>query len=219
MSPLFIFAMFMISWTTGNFLKETKTSQSFEKVSGRFYLAPSGKFVLHVTNPVNQLVVFSHDTMDIYYPVERQAFRILGASGALGTQGRLGWGMGKEEDFLAPAFIKVGTQQRGDTLIVKWVPKEKGVEATALSGSIQGRLAFIEVQEKKSKLQARSSFISTIVHKNEVIPTKMRTVIELPKSRLEEVLSYDDILFDEVIGDSIAQFKFPKDVVVKTVQW
>lgn len=201
---------------SGDFVKETRERTTRETISGIFYAALPHRVLFWVHDPVNQIFTFNQDTLILYYPDEKKAFKIKTSNPlTLDTQ----WGLNREPDFSKLGYLFTKKIQSGDTLYSYWISKGKSEIGSIVVGRFGDRIVFIEVKDNDQKLLAKTSYLNYLNYEDIYIPTQIHSFNIINSDTLEESISYDNIQFDIELPDSILNFRIPEGTEIKEVEW
>jgi len=194
-----------------------------EKVSGViYYRAKPEKTVVRVKKPLKQWMVLEGEKLEIFYPEERRAFRILGRApfalpflqvflGAL----REDYGLGEL------GYVLSNHEVRGDTLFTYWDPSKK---LRKISGKFV--LAYTEDKIVKAELRgAKGELVSQVLYSDHFpyagvfLPLHISTVRYAPSDTSYEEIIYRNPLCDLPLPEEVLRFRIPDDVEVEEVRW
>ncbi|MEW6685763.1 MAG: outer-membrane lipoprotein carrier protein LolA [Candidatus Edwardsbacteria bacterium] len=210
----------LLSPISGNFIKETKQGKKIsEIVSGKFYYAPPSQLLFHVYNPLEQIFTFNGDTLILFYPKEKKAFKIKSLNPMVSSSVSSTWTFNDKIDFSKLGYLFVKKQKMADTLYSYWVPKGKSVIKAIIIGRLKNRMVSIEIDGVQQNQFSKILYTKHLQHNSFCIPTETYSIQCPPADTLIEHFTYQDIRFDIEIPDSISHFSIPNGIPVKEVVW
>lgn len=208
-----------------NFTRELTENDKTEITTGTLhYDVKAARVVVEVTEPLKQIMVVQDKVLEIYYPVENQAFRFI-AKGRIplpfvesiiqSTQA--------EYRLTAIGYSLDRYEIVDDVLYTYWTPPEKAKDklGTVILGSQAGRLISTEVKTSDDKLNAKSYYWKHAKLGDSHIPMEVTSSLYGPKSEVleHEHVVYSDPQFNTQPPPPIFQFEIPKSVKVKEIKW
>jgi hypothetical protein len=202
-------------------------STTKDVVKGNLYVVNEQVLLFEVSDPVNQLMWFKPDTVDIYYPEERKLFRIL-SHDTLPTRNTTISGV-LNMDFehqLHLAGLKVYKARRSaDTIMFYWEFKQSSRNTSRntsrtpeiVTGRIGEDLVLYRAQVKGLKIEFQLGKYETLDTKR--YPSFLRSVVEQGKMKKIEELRLSGVKTNTPLPKHLADFKIPADATVKTVEW
>ena len=188
------------------------------------YDVKAARVVVEVTEPLKQIIVVQDKVLEIYYPVQNQAFRFI-------AKGRIP--LPFVESIIQSTQAEYGLTAIGysldkhdiadDVLYTYWKPPKKGQDklGIAILGSRNGRLISAEVKSPDSKLNAKSIYRNHTKLGDSHIPMEVTSSLYGPKS---EILEHERVVYSNPQPNAqppppILQFEIPKSVKAKEMQW
>lgn len=208
-----------------DFTRELTENDKTEHIAGTLhYDVKTARVVVEVTQPIKQIMVVKDKTLEIYYPVEKQAFRFI-------SKGRIP--LPFVESIIQSTQAEYGLTAVGyslekhdivdKVLYTYWAPPEKAKEklGTVILGMRDDRLISAEVKNPKGHIIARSHYQDHGRIGINYIPMK---VISSAYGAKSEVLQSEYILYSnpQVNVDSpnpMLNFTIPESVEVKEIKW
>lgn len=208
-----------------DFKRELTENSKTEHIAGILhYDVKAARVVVEVTQPVKQIMVVKGKTLEIYYPIEKQAFRFI-------SKGRIP--LPFVESIIQSTQAEYGLTAIGyslekhdivdKVLYTYWAPPEKAKEklGTVILGMQNDRLISAEVKNPKGHIIARSHYQDHSRIGINYIPMKVTSSAYGAKS---EVLQSEYILYSnpQVNVDSpnpMLNFTIPESVEVKEIKW
>ncbi|MDE0468744.1 MAG: hypothetical protein OYL97_16960 [Candidatus Poribacteria bacterium] len=208
-----------------DFTRELTENNKTEHIAGILhYDVKAARVVVEVTRPLKQIMVVQGKTLEIYYPVEKQAFRFI-------SKGRIP--LPFVESIIQSTQAEYGLTAIGyslekhdivdKVLYTYWAPPEKAKEklGTVILGMRDDRLISAEVKNPKGHIIARSHYQDHSRIGINYIPMKVTSSAYGAKS---EVLQSEHILYSnpQVNVDSpnpMLNFTIPESVEVKEIKW
>ena len=208
-----------------DFTRELTENGKTEHIAGILhYDVKAARVVVEVTQPLKQIMVVKDKALEIYYPIEKQAFRFI-------SKGRIP--LPFVESIIQSTQAEYGLTAVGyslekhdivdKVLYTYWAPPEKAKEklGTVILGMRDDRLISAEVKNPKGYIIARSHYQDHSKIGVSYIPMKVTSSTYGPKV---EVLQSEHILYSnaQVNVDSpnpMLNFTIPKSVEVKEIKW
>jgi hypothetical protein len=202
-------------------------STTKEVVKGNLYVVNERVLIFEVSDPVNQLMWFKPDTVDIYYPDEKKLFRIL-SHDTLPTQKTSISGVFNMdfEHQLHLAGLKVYKARRSaDTIMFYWEFKQASRNTSRntrntpeiVTGRIGEDFVLYRTQTKGLKIEFQLGKYETLGAKR--YPSFLRSVVEQGRMKKIEELRLAGVKTDAPLPNYLADFRIPADATIKTVQW
>ena len=208
-----------------DFTRELTENDKTEHIAGILhYDVKAARVIVEVTQPLKQIMVVKEKTLEIYYPIEKQAFRFI-------SKGRIP--LPFVESIIQSTQAEYGLTAVGyslekhdivdKVLYTHWAPPEKAKEklGTVILGMQNDRLISAEVKNPKGHIIARSHYQDHSRIGINYIPMK---VISSAYGAKSEVLQSEYILYSnpQVNVDSpnpMLNFTIPESVEVKEIKW
>ena len=173
-----------------DFTRELTEKDKKETTIGTLhYDAKAARVVVEVTEPLKQIMIVQDKVLEIYYPVENQAFRFI-------AKGRIP--LPFVESIIQSTQAEYGLTATGysldrheiinDTLYTYWIPPEKAKDTlgTVILGSRAGKLISTEVKTPDGKLNAKSLYRKHTKLGDSHIPMEVTSTLYGPKSEVRE---------------------------------
>ncbi len=210
---------------TLDFRREFAEYNKTERTAGALhYDVKAARVVVEVTEPLKQMMVVKDNILEIYYPVEQQAFRFI-------FQGRVP--LPFVESIIQSTQAEYGLTAIGysldrheiadDVLYTHWTPPEKAKDTlgTVILGMRDDRLVSTEVKNTKGDTIARSRHQN---HRKIGIAFIPMMVTSKTYGAKSEVLQHERIVYSSPqmnaeIPSPILNFTIPESVKVKVVEW
>ena len=208
-----------------DFTRELTENGKTEHIAGILhYDVKAARVVVEVTQPLKQIMVVKDKTLEIYYPIEKQAFRFI-------SKGRIP--LPFVESIIQSTQAEYGLTAIGyslekhdivdKVLYTYWTPPEKAKEklGTVILGMRNDRLISAEVKNPKGYIIAKSHYEDHSKIGINYIPMRVTSSAYGPKS---EVIQSEHILYSNprVNVDSpnpLLNFTIPESVEVKEIKW
>ena len=208
-----------------DFTRELTENNRTDQIAGTLhYDAKGARIVVEVSEPLKQIMVVKNKTLEIYYPVEKQAFRFV-------SEGRIP--LPFVESIVQSTQAEHGLTAIGYTLekhdIVDkvlysyWSPPKKAKDqlGTIILGMQDDRLISAEVKNPKGHIIARSHYQNHSKIGVNYVPMMVTSSTYDEKS---EVLQHERVVYSnpQVNADPqnpILNFTIPESVEVKEVKW
>ena len=208
-----------------DFTRELTEHGKTETIAGTLhYDVKAARVVVEVTEPLKQIMVVQNEVLEIYYPVENQAFRFI-------TKGRIP--LPFVESIIQSTQAEHGLTAIGysfdrheimdDVLYTHWTPPKKAKDklGTIILGSWAGKLTSAEAKTPDDQLAAKSFYRKHTKFGDSHIPMEIVSSVYSPQS---EVLEHEHVVYSNPQLNaqpptSILQFEIPKSAKVKEVKW
>ena len=208
-----------------DFRRELTEKGKTEHTTGTLhYDTEAARVIVQVQAPILQIMLVKDTMMEIYYPVENQAFRFI-------SEGRIP--LPFVEPIIQSTQAEYGLTALGysldkheiveDVLYTYWTPPEKAKDklGTIILGSCDGLLISAETKTPSDHLTAKSLYRNHTKLGNSDIP--MEVTYRLYNSKFE-VIEYERIVYSNPqlnaqSPNPIFQFEIPQSATVKEVKW
>ena len=208
-----------------DFTRELTEDGNTEHIAGTLhYDVKAAQVVVEVTEPLKQIMIVKDSVLEIYYPIEKQAFRFT-------SEGRVP--LPFVESIIQSTQAEHGLTAVGyslekhdivdEVLYSYWNPPKKMRDrlGTIILGMQDDRLISTEVKNPEGHIIARLHYQNHNKIGVDYVPMEVTSRTYGPKS---EVLQYEHILYSnpKVNVDSpnpMLNFKIPKSVEIKEIKW
>lgn len=208
-----------------DFTRELTEDGKTERIAGTLhYDVNTARVVVEVTKPIKQMMVVKENVLEIYYPIEKQAFRFI-------AEGRIP--LPFIESIIQSTQAEYGLTAIGysldkhdivdKVLWTHWKPPEKAKEqlGTIILGMRDDKLISAEVKDPKGHIIARSLYQN---HKKIGIYYIPMTVTSSSYGTKSEVLQREKIIYSNPQVNAKPQnpmfnFTIPESVKIKVVKW
>ena len=208
-----------------DFTRELTENDKKETITGTLhYDVKAARVVVEVTEPLKQIMIVQEEVLEIYYPIENQAFRFI-------AKGRLP--LPFVESILQSTQSEYGLTAIGysldkheiadDVLYTYWTPPEKAKDklGAVILGSRAGRLISTEVKTPEGKLNAKSYYRNHTKLGDNYIPMEVTSSLYGPES---EILEHEHVVYrnpqlNPQPPPPILQFEIPVSAKVKETKW
>ena len=205
------------------FTRKVTEQTKIEHIAGILhYDVKAVRVVVEVTEPIQQIMIVKDRVLEIYYPVEKQAFRFI-ADGRIplpfiesiiqSTQAEYG---------LTALGYTLGKHDIVDKILyTHWNPPEKAKDklGTVILGMSDEKLLTAEVKHPEGYIIAKSQYQNHRKFGNNYIPMK---VISSSYGTKSEILHQEQVVYSNPqinTKNSILSFKIPTSISVKVVKW
>lgn len=208
-----------------DFTRELTENDKKETITGTLhYDVNAARVVVEVKEPLKQIMVVQAEVLEIYYPIENQAFRFI-AKGRIplpfvesiiqSTQAERG---------LTAIGYSLDKHEIADgVLYTYWIPPKKAKDklGTIILGSRNGKIISAEVKTPDGKLNAKSIYRNHTKLGDNYIPMEVTSSLYGPES---EVLEHEHVVYrnpqlNPQPPPPILQFEIPKSAKVKETKW
>ena len=207
------------------FTRELTENGKTEKIAGTLhYDAKTARVVVEVTKPVKQIMVVKDNVLEIYYPVEKQAFRFI-------SEGRVP--LPFVESIIQTTQAEYGLTAIGyaldkhdvveEVLYTYWKPPEKAKDTlgSVILGMHNDRLISAEIKNPEGYIIGRSRYQNHSKIGINYIPMAVTSSTYDAKS---EVIQHEEIIYSnpEVnakTSNPMLNFTIPESVEVKESKW
>ena len=208
-----------------DFTRELTENNKTETTAGTVhYDVKAARVVVEVTEPVQQIMVVQDKVLEIYYPIENEAFRFI-AKGRIPLPfvESISQSTQAEYGLTAIGYFLDRHEIADDVLYTHWAPPKKAKDklGTIILGSRDSRLISAEAKTPDGKLNAKSFYRKHAKLGDSHIPMEVTSSIYGPKS---EVLEYECVVYSNSQLNAqppapILQFEIPKSAKVKEIKW
>ena len=208
-----------------DFTRELTENNKTETTVGTLhYDAEAARVIVEVAEPLKQIMIVKGKVMEIYYPVEKQAFRFI-------SEGRIPFpfvnsifqSTQAEYGLTAIGYSLDRHEIVADALYTYWAPPEKAKDrlGTIILRTRDSRCISAEVKTPNGHLAAKSLYQNHAKLGNSYIPMEVVSSLYSPQS---EVLEHERVVYrDPELNvqppNPMLQFEIPKSVTVKEVKW
>ena len=208
-----------------DFTRELTENDKTEYIAGTLhYDARATRVVVEVTEPLKQIMVVKDKELEIYYPVEKQAFRFI-------SEGRIPLPFVEsivqstqaEHGLTAVGYSLEKHDIVNEVLYSYWSPPKKAKDklGTIILGMQDDRLISAEVKNPNGHIIARSHYQNHSKVGMNYVPMMVTSSTYGTKS---EVLQYEHIVYSNPQvnvnpPNQILNFAIPESVEVKEVKW
>ena len=208
-----------------DFTRELTENNKTETLAGTLHFdVKTARVVVEVTEPLKQIMVVQDKVLEIYYPIENQAFRFI-------AKGRIP--LPFVESIIQSTQAEYGLTAIGysldrheiaeDVLYTHWTSPKKAKDKLGgiILGTRAGRLISAEVKTSDGKLAAKSIYGNHAKLGGSYIPMEVTSSLYGPKS---EVLEYERVIYSNPHPNvqpppSLLQFEIPESAKVKEMEW
>ena len=208
-----------------DFTRELSENGKTEHIAGTLhYDVKAARVVVEVTKPVKQIMVVKDNVLEIYYPVEKQAFRFI-------SEGRVP--LPFVESIIQTTQAEYGLTAIGYTLdkhdVVEevlytyWKPPEKARDTlgSVILGMHNDRLISAEIKNPEGYIIGRSRYQNHSKIGINYIPMAVTSSTYGAKSEIlqQEQIIYSDPKVNAKTPNPMLNFTIPKSVEVKESKW
>ena len=208
-----------------DFTRELTENGKTEHITGTLhYDVKASQVVVEVTEPLKQIMIVQDKALEIYYPVEKQAFRFI-------SEGRIPLPFVEsiiqstqvEHGLTAIGYSLEKHDVVGKVLYTYWTPPKEAKDklGTIILGMKDDRLISAEVKNPKGHIIARSHYENHNRAGMNYIPMMVTSSTYGTKS---EVLQHEQIVYSNLKvnldpPNPMLNFKIPESMEVKEVKW
>ena len=208
-----------------DFRRELTEKDKTEHIAGTLhYDVKAARVVVEVTEPVKQIMVVKDKVLEIYYPVEQQAFRFI-------SEGRVP--LPFIQSIIQSTQAEYGLTAIGYTLdkhdvvdqilYTYWKPPEKAKDklGRVILGMHNDRLISAEIKNPEGHIICRSRYRNHSKIGINYIPMEVTSSTYGEKSEVlqQEKIVYSNPQVNIEIPNPILNFTIPESVEVKEVRW
>lgn len=208
-----------------DFSRELTENETMEQTTGVLhYDVKAARVVVEVIEPLKQIMIVKDNVLEIYYPVEQQAFRFI-------SPGRVP--LPFVESIIQSTQTEFGLSTIGysldkhvivdDTLHTYWIPPDKAKDkiGSVVLGMRDERLLSTEVKNPKGVTIAKSQYQDHSKLGINFIPMKITSKTYGAKSKVlqHERIFYSNPQVNAETPNPILYFTIPASVKVKVVKW
>ena len=208
-----------------DFTRELTENNKTEAIDGTLYYdVQTARVIVEVIQPLKQIMIVKDNILEIYYPVEKQAFRFT-------TEGKVPLpfvesiiqSIQAEHGLTAIGYTLDKHDVRGDTLYTYWMPpgKAKDKLGPVVLGMRDDRLISAEVKNPRGHIIARSRYQQHSKIGANYIPM---TVTFSTYDEKFEMLQHEQIVYSNPQVNTnppsaMLNFTIPESVEVKEIKW
>ncbi len=202
----------------------TENNKTVRTTGFLHYNVKTARVVVEVTEPLKQIMIVKDNVLEIYYPVEQQAFRFI-------SQGRVS--LPFVESIIQSTQAEYGLTAVGyslerheivhDVLYTYWTPPKKAKDkiGAVILGLRDDRLLSTEVKNPKGDTIANSQYQNHNIVGMNFIPM---TVTSKTYGANSEVFQHERIAYSNPRSNAetpspMLNFTIPESVQVKVVKW
>ena len=208
-----------------DFTRELTESDKTEHIAGTLhYNVKAARVVIEVVEPLRQIMIIEDNALEIYYPIEKQAFRFI-------SEGRIP--LPFVESIIQSTQAEHGLTAIGYSLerhdIVNgvlysyWHPPKKAKDTlgTVILGMQDDRLISAEVKNPKGYIIARSHYQNHSKVGMNYVPLMVTSSTYGEKSEVlqRERVVYSNPQVNVEPRNSILDFTIPESMEVKEIKW
>ena len=208
-----------------DFTRELTEKDKTEHIAGTLhYDVKAARVVVEVTKPVKQIMIVKDKVLEIYYPVEQQAFRFI-------SEGRVP--LPFVESIIQTTQAEYGLTAIGYTLdkhdVVEkvlytyWKPPEKAKDSlgVVILGMRDDRLISAEVKNPEGYIIGRSRYQNHSKIGINYIPMEVTSSTHGEKSKVlqQEKIVYSNPQANIETPNPILNFTIPESIEVKEIKW
>lgn len=208
-----------------DFTRELTENDKTEHIAGTLhYDIKAGRAVVEVTQPLKQIMTVKDNVLEIYYPVEKQAFRFT-------SEGRVP--LPFVESIIQSTQVEYGLTALGyildrhdivdEVLYTHWSPPAKAKDKLGhvILGMRDDRLISAEVKNPEGHIIGRSRYQNHSKIGTNYIPMAVTSSTYGEKSEVHqhEKIIYSNPQVNAETPNPILNFTIPKSVEVKEVKW
>ena len=208
-----------------DFTRELTEGEKTERIAGTLhYDAKTARVVVEVAEPLKQIMVVKDKVLEIYYPIEKQAFRFI-------SEGRIP--LPFVESIVQSTQAEHGLTAIGyslekhdivnEVLYSYWSPPKKAKDklGAVILGMQDDRLISAEVKNPKGHIIARSHYQNHSKVGMNYVPMMVTSSTYDEQS---EVLQHEQVVYSnpQVNADPLnpaLNFTIPESVEVKEIKW
>lgn len=208
-----------------DFTREVTENNKTESIAGALYYdVQAARVVVEVIQPLKQIMIVKENVLEIFYPVERQAFRFT-------SEGRVP--LPFVESIIQSTQAEYGLTAIGytldkhdimnETLYTYWGPPEKAKDklGSVILGMRDDRLISAEIKNPKGHIIARSYYQKHSKIGANYIPMTVisNTYDEKSEIHQREHISYSNPQVNADPPNAMLNFTIPESVEVKEIKW
>ena len=208
-----------------DYTRELTENNKTERTAGSLhYNVKTARVVVEVTEPLKQIMIVKDNVLEIYYPVEKRAFRFI-------SEGRVPLPFVEsiiqstqvEYGLTATGYTLVKHDVVGEVLYTHWAPPEEAADklGDVILGIREDKLILTEIKSPKGNTIASSRYQNHSKIGIHFIPMTVASKMYGAKS---EVLQHERIVYSNPQANAetpspMLSFTIPESVQVKVVKW
>lgn len=194
------------------------------KSSGLIHFNSEVALTVHVTDPLEQWMIFKGDTLTIYYPVENEIIKMPSRSGEVTLpifQLIINSGL---EDL---GLVQVGyslkkTDLDGEKITATWEPPTAAqkVLGELIATYVRDSLISIVAYNPKNKVVSRQIYSNYLASKGKIFPRDLKvTRYGKTTDSVFESISLENVVFDIEIPEELLNPAMPDSVKTTVIEW
>jgi hypothetical protein len=195
---------------------------SHDTTSGTIYFKNSNFTIIDIKLPINQILFFGKNDLQIYYPIENKLFNIK-SKNPFSLPFFLSFLSVIKEDngLVEPGFQIYNSQKVDDTLFVFWKPPKNlnNILSKQVMKFCNDKLVFSGSYDLNDKLIVYVIYSDHVKYINTSFPLKIRIVQNSSKNQSIEEIEYFQPMFNEKLPENILYFHLPPTVERKDITW
>ncbi|MDE0425398.1 MAG: hypothetical protein OXN25_11055 [Candidatus Poribacteria bacterium] len=208
-----------------NFTRELTENDKTEHIIGTLhYDVRTSRVVVEINQPLQQVMVVKDNILEIYYPIDKQAFRFI-------SQGRVPLPFVEsiihstqaEYGLTAIGYTLDQHDVVGEVLYTYWTPPEKAKDELGriILGMRDDRLISAEVKNSKGHIIGRSRYENHSKVGTSYIPMTITSSTFGEKSEVlqREKIVYSNPEINMETSKTMLNFVIPESVEVKEIKW
>lgn len=218
---LTIATLSVLNTLSADFEREFVERSHIEKIKGRIYYQAPAKVIIEVNDSLNQITLFTRNSLLIYYPEEARAFRIKSKGPMTLPFFEAFIGAVKEDFGLTElGYTLADYETCAETLYTWWDPPEHGKKFLGMFvlGNIGNRLVYAEAKTPQGECQVKSFFKNHIQSEGEYFPLEIYSE-HCDGIKTEEQIVYSNVEFNVSLPESLVNFVLPDSVMAKEIEW
>ncbi len=194
-----------------------------EITKGIIYWEKGRNIYLEVNYPVNQQMLLQGNSLIIYYPNQKKAFKIIAKAPFVLPFFQQFVGVVEEDYGLSKLKYKlINHKVTNDILYTYWKPPKilSKYAGDFILGHKKNKLVYAETKSHATKKVTKIYYSNHIKYKDIFFPLKIKTVQYLNKKEVfKEILIYRKPIFNKPLPRKVRNFKIPSNIKIKVVRW
>lgn len=212
----------VIDNVTVEFNRNLKQGTTEETIEGILYCQPPEEVLVSVRKPLTQWISFKNAAIEIYYPEDSIAFKIISNYPVSFSFFGTFLNVVKEDFGLSDrGYSMLKHKIENDTLITYWSPPSflsETIDNLRLV-YIDNRISSSEVKRINGELMLKSSYEKHFQYGEYCFPMEINTEIYIGEDTIFEKILYKNPVFNDSLPDEIENFHIPKGIEVEEVGW
>lgn len=208
---------------SAGFERAISESNKKDVTRGSIYYQAESRTIMKIDFPINQILIFSKNNLQVYYPEKKSAI-ILKSESPFPVPFFYNFlGVLKEDFGLSNIGYRLTRHEIKDNILyTHWVLSSEGKKNTKnhyfILGTKKNMIVSTESRNSKGELSSKTEFKNHIQFNNYFFPTEILSKYYHKTGTSKERVTFSNIRFNGKIPDAILNFQVPSDAKVEEIQ-